>query len=69
MAFELAGEGAKEEVCLEFTRYFNPWLRGTMVLTDKKMFLTHVFSRLSRESLYTACVMLFTIFLFSMAGL
>jgi hypothetical protein len=37
-----------------------------MVLTDKKKLLSRVFSRLSRESLYTALAMFFTIFLFIM---
>ena len=39
-----------------------------MVLTDKKKLLSHVFSRLSRESLYTALAMFFTIFLFTETG-
>ena len=54
IAFELA-EG---ELWEEFTRYFSPWLRGTMVLTDKKILLSRYSSRLSRESLCTVQVFL-----------
>ena len=52
----------------EFTRYFNPCLRGTMVLTDKKKWLGRYFSRLPRESLCTGLVMLFTTFQLALTG-
>ena len=56
IALELAAELMGEE----FTRYFNPCLRGTMVLTDKKNWLSRYFSGLPRESLCTGLVMKFT---------
>jgi hypothetical protein len=55
----IALELADEEVGEEFTRYFNPWRRGTMVLTDKKKWLSRYFSRLPRESLCTPLMMFF----------
>jgi hypothetical protein len=61
-------ELAEEELGEEFTRYFNPWWRGTMVLTDKKKLLSRYFSRLSRESLYTANLMFSTRFLLMTAA-